>query len=209
MFRACELKDQTCEKTRTLHFSDPRPSCLVKCFPELGGRSGYFLFFSARGRGRGSPGRTGTGGWGFRFFLLKIPGGGVFQERVMGWGGATGPGGCLQGDLVGGGGKYFFSGPKGPPRECLSPRREGLDTSFKIAPVARVSARQLRDKNRRCDLQTRKRCGLYSTPKNTANFFESCSKTCDFALCTLKTQRFFSDCVFFWMDQARTFRGHA
>ena len=44
----------------------------------LCGRFGYFLFFSAWGRGRGSPRRQEGGGIGF---LLKIPGGGgVVQE---------------------------------------------------------------------------------------------------------------------------------
>ena len=64
-------------------------------FPILGGRFGYFLFFSAWGGGR---------------FLLKIPGGGSPGGR-----GAKGPGGCL-GDWGGGGGATcFFSGPKWPP----------------------------------------------------------------------------------------------
>ena len=47
-------------------------------------------------------------------FLLKIPGGGGGRP-----GGAEGPGGCLRriGEFLGGGGgKYFFSGPKCPPR---------------------------------------------------------------------------------------------
>ena len=51
---------------------------------EIGGRFGYFLFFSARG-GEGESEAPG-GGIGF---LLKIPGGGgCFQE-------GEGPGGCL------------------------------------------------------------------------------------------------------------------
>ena len=54
--------------------------------PLLGRRFGYFEFFPARGRGRGSTGRNGGQGVGF---LLKISGGG--------------------------GAKYFFSGPKCPP----------------------------------------------------------------------------------------------
>ena len=44
-------------------------------------------------------------------FLLQIPGGGVSREG----GGASGPGGCLP-KIWGGGAKYFFSGPKCPPR---------------------------------------------------------------------------------------------
>ena len=49
-------------------------------------------------------------------FLWKIPGGGVFSRR------GEGPGGCLQriGDFLGGGAKYFFSGPKRPPRLRLT-----------------------------------------------------------------------------------------
>ena len=84
---------------------------LLRFRTELGGRFGYF-YFSAWGRGRGSPRRReGVGGIGF---LLKIPGGGVSST-----GGAEGPGGCLRriGEFLGGGAKYFFSGPKCPPRE--------------------------------------------------------------------------------------------
>ena len=44
----------------------------------LGGRFGYFLFFSARGGGRGSPRRWEGGGLNF---LLKTPArGGVFRR---------------------------------------------------------------------------------------------------------------------------------
>ena len=72
----------------------------------LGGRFGYFLFFSARGGGRGSPRRReGVGGR----FLLKIPGAG----GVSGGGGPEGPGGCLRriGDFGGGGDlNIFFRG---------------------------------------------------------------------------------------------------
>ena len=50
---------------------------------KLGGRFGYFLFFSARGGGRGSP--SSRDGWGIGF-LLKIPGGGGFCRK----GGAEG-----------------------------------------------------------------------------------------------------------------------
>ena len=56
-------------------------------------------YFSARGRGRGSPRRGGRGGG--RDFLLKIPGGG----RAGGGGGGEGPGGCLRG--MGAGGTFF------------------------------------------------------------------------------------------------------
>ena len=54
----------------------------------LGGRFGYFLFFSARGRGRRNE-------KGEDDFLLKIPGGGGVPG---GWGGTEGPGGCFQGN---------------------------------------------------------------------------------------------------------------
>ena len=61
----------------------------------LGGRFGYF-YFSARGKGRGTP-RRWEGG---RGILWKIPGG-----ESPGWVGAggEGPGGCLRGILGGGG----------------------------------------------------------------------------------------------------------
>ena len=55
----------------------------------LGGRFGYFLFFSARGRGRGSPRRREGEA---RDFLLKIPGEGGSPGR-----GGEGPGRCLWG----------------------------------------------------------------------------------------------------------------
>ena len=57
----------------------------------LGGR--FDIFFSARGRGRGSPWR-------------QEGGGGVCRN------------------LVGGDAKYFFSGPKLPPRISSGPRRK-------------------------------------------------------------------------------------
>ena len=45
---------------------------------ELGGRFGYFLFFSARGKGKGEPGAAGRRGG---LLFLKIPGrgGGSFR----------------------------------------------------------------------------------------------------------------------------------
>ena len=84
---------------------------LSLCFlTKLGGRFGYFLIFSGRG-GEGEfevPGRgVGLG------FSLKIPGGGggCFQE-------GEGPEGvCGKSGKFGGGAKYFFSGPKRPPRK--------------------------------------------------------------------------------------------
>ena len=79
----------------------------------LRGRFEYFYFFSARGRGRGSPRRQEGAGVGF---LLKIPGGrGGSPTR-----GGGGEGGRVSAGNFGGGAKYFFSGPKCPPR--LSPK---------------------------------------------------------------------------------------
>ena len=75
--------------------------------------SDIFYFFCS-GEGKGESGAT----WGGVGFLLKIPrGGGVSQEGV---GGGEGAGRVSAGDLGnlgGGGAKYFFSGPKCPPRE--------------------------------------------------------------------------------------------
>ena len=51
-------------------------SLLVFC--SLGGRFGYFFFFSSRGGGRGARGVLGGGGIGF---LLKIPGGGFSKKE--------------------------------------------------------------------------------------------------------------------------------
>ena len=73
----------------------------------VGGHFGFF--FSARGRGRGEYEATGRGvcvG-----FLLKIPGEGGLQERGEG---ARGPGGCLRGIFLGGGGIIFFFGAEIP-----------------------------------------------------------------------------------------------
>ena len=62
----------------------------------LGGRFEYFLFFSARGRGRGSPRcQEGAG----VSFYWKYQGGGGFSHE--GGGGGEGPGGCLRGILGG------------------------------------------------------------------------------------------------------------
>ena len=65
--------------------------------PKLGGRFGYSLFFSA-GEGKGESGATGGGG---SVFIEK--GGARGRECV-----------CRE---SGGGAKYFFSGPKCPPRK--------------------------------------------------------------------------------------------
>ena len=76
----------------------------------LGGRFGYFLFFFCSGEGESGGNREGGG----VRFLLKIPGGGgvVFQEGR----GGEGAGRVFAGNWRGGGAKYFFSGPKCPPR---------------------------------------------------------------------------------------------
>ena len=77
---------------------------LTEC--SLGGRFGYFLFFSARGGGKGNPRRREGGGV---RFLLKIPGGGGGLEEGEGPRGREGVCGEL-GNLGGGGAKYFFFG---------------------------------------------------------------------------------------------------
>ena len=75
--------------------------------------SDIFNFFSARGGGRGSPRAPRGGGVGF---LLKIPrGGGGVSRRGRGREGVCGE----LGIFGGGGAKYFFSGPKRPPRKIL------------------------------------------------------------------------------------------
>ena len=66
----------------------------------------FYLFFSARGRGRGSPWCQEGAGVGF---LLKIPGGGGVLPREGG--GGEGAGGCLRGIFGGGELNFFFSGP--------------------------------------------------------------------------------------------------
>ena len=78
----------------------------------LGGRFGYFLFFCS-GERKGESEAPG-GGAGERF-LIENPRGGGFPGRV-GAGGGEGLGGCLRGIGGEGGLKYFFSGPKIPPR---------------------------------------------------------------------------------------------
>ena len=72
------------------------------------GRFGYFLFFFLLGEGEGES--EAPGGVGDRLFIENP------RRRGGGGGaaGAEGPGGCLR--RIGGGAKYFFSGPKRPPR---------------------------------------------------------------------------------------------
>ena len=66
----------------------------------------FYFFCSGGGRGFEAPER-GEGG---RIFIENPTRGGS-----AGGEGGEGPGGCLRG-IGGGGGKYFFSGPKFPPR---------------------------------------------------------------------------------------------
>ena len=76
----------------------------------LGGRFGYFLFFSVPGRGGG---RRRPRRWpGAGLFIKKYREGGGF--RGGGAGGGRAPGRMSVGRE--GGSKYFFSGPKCPPR---------------------------------------------------------------------------------------------
>ena len=74
----------------------------------------FFLFFSARGSGKGSPRRRDGGGGAIFYWKSQEGGGGVSRP-----GGARGRWGweVLAGNWGGGGGKIFFvSGPKFPPR---------------------------------------------------------------------------------------------
>ena len=74
---------------------------MVSDYEKLGGRFGYFLFFSARGGGRGSPRHQEGGGDPFFIENPKRGGGGVFRRgrgagRVSAvnwgiWGGGGGP----------------------------------------------------------------------------------------------------------------------
>ena len=90
----------------------------------LGGRFGYFLFFSAPGRGKGESEAKGGGG---ADFLLKIPGRGVSRrERGRGGGRVSG----RIGEFGGGGEIYFFSGPKCPPSNiAFYPKNKGFCSS--------------------------------------------------------------------------------
>ena len=81
---------------------DPKEESAWK--PDLGGRFGYFLFFSAPGRGRES-GATGRGGG--RFLIENPRRGGGLQERV-GRGEGAGEGVCRE--FGGGGLNIFFRG---------------------------------------------------------------------------------------------------
>ena len=81
---------------------------------QLGGRLGYFLFFSARGRGKGVRGAGREGGG---RFALKIPGGGGGLQKGGGLQEGEGPrlGGCLREIWGGGGGvNIFFCGAEIP-----------------------------------------------------------------------------------------------
>ena len=88
--------------------------------------SDIFYFFVL---GRGEGGIRGVRKGGVRF-LLKIPGGGGEGE---------GPGGCLAGIWGGGGGKYFFSGPKFPPRfgqvACVGASAHCLSSDQEAPPL--------------------------------------------------------------------------
>ena len=79
---------------------------------KLGGRFGYFLFFSVRGRGRGSPSRERRGGV---RFLLKIPGGGGGFSGQMRVGGRV-AGRVFAGNW-GGGLNIFFFGAEIPTKQ--------------------------------------------------------------------------------------------
>ena len=79
----------------------PPPPQKKRLIVGLGGRFGYFLFFCSGG------------------FLLKIPRGGGFSRA----GGGSSAGGVFVGNFGGGGAKYFFSGPKFPPRGLEGAKR--------------------------------------------------------------------------------------
>ena len=66
----------------------------------LGGRFGYFLFFSPSGEGKGESGGDREAGG--RFFIENPRRGGCLPGRVRG------PGGCLQGFWEGGGLNIFL-----------------------------------------------------------------------------------------------------
>ena len=78
-------------------------------FTALGGRFGYFLFFLLGG---GEGGVQGAGRGGREIFYGKSQEAGGVSRVGGGWGG-DGSGVCGE---FGGGAKYFFSGPKFPPR---------------------------------------------------------------------------------------------
>ena len=65
------------------------------------------FFFSARGRGRGSPGQQ-AGGESVFFFKLKVPGGGGVSQEGWERGGRE----LVCWEFGGGGQIFFFSGPK-------------------------------------------------------------------------------------------------
>ena len=76
----------------------------------LGGRFGYFLFFFCSGEGKGESEAPGGGGGNFLWKKFQERGGGL--PCGSGRGGRGREGVCWER----GGGKYFFSGPKCPPR---------------------------------------------------------------------------------------------
>ena len=78
---------------------------------KLGGRFGYFLFFSCSGRGKGES--EAQGGGGGLDSLLKIPQAGEGLQEGEGRGGGRVSAANWG---IGGGAKYFLSGPKCPPR---------------------------------------------------------------------------------------------
>ena len=96
----------------------------------LGGRFGYFLLFSARGRGRGSPRRReGRGG----DFLWKIPEG----KGSPGW---VGPG---EGGIRGGGVNIFFGAEMST---------ESILEVLKALLCLRIAVSESCDASLRCDI---------------------------------------------------------
>ena len=90
--------------------------------------SDIFYFFCS-GRGKGESGAPGAGG------------GSVFYWKSQEGGGVPGGGGAGKvGEFLGGGGgpKYFFSGPKRPPRFCLSDQSALIDASLWRNPIKPV-----------------------------------------------------------------------
>ena len=89
-----------------------------------------FFIFSARGRGRKSPRRR--EGDRTIFYGKSHKGGGSLAGA-----GGEGVGGCLRG-IPGGGAKYFFSGPKFPPRREIYCSVNYFRDSFLSAGVAKI-----------------------------------------------------------------------
>ena len=106
--------------------------------------------------------------------------------------------------------RSLFFEAMAPKSSQTNPQRKGKLHGANQTPKSTTDLREeCLASRKRCDLKTRKRCDFFSAAQRIASDFSAissaifrrffcdfCGKTCDLALCDLKTQRFFCDCDF-------------